>query len=125
MNVLVLTSEGQGKRKNDFISGNEGEVARFASECDGEAVDGKCGCRRSMAGIETNKMSTTMKVVDLPLTVDEFYAKIRKNYEEAWGMTGPEYDADIIRDAAELLRIAKCFPVGSIVEKRGNKFQTR
>ena len=39
----------------------EGELVRFATECDGERVDGRCGCRRSMTGMSTLKATTTVR----------------------------------------------------------------
>ena len=55
MKILVGTTETQGRRKNDFCYTKEGEVLCFHLECDGETVDGSCGCKRSMSGVDTNK----------------------------------------------------------------------
>jgi hypothetical protein len=59
MKVFVSTKDGQGIRNNDFSWTNEGELVKFALECDGEKIDGKCGCRRSMSGFDTHKATTT------------------------------------------------------------------
>ena len=57
MKMLVATKETQGKRRNDFCWATEGELVRFAFQCDGEAVDGRCGCRRSFCGLDSHKAS--------------------------------------------------------------------
>lgn len=54
MKVMVATREGQGFRENDFSWTKENELVGFTSECDGETIDGNCGCRRSMSGFDTH-----------------------------------------------------------------------
>ena len=50
MKLLVATTKTQGQRKNDFCWVPEDEIVQFAFVCDGEKIDGSCGCRRSMSG---------------------------------------------------------------------------
>jgi hypothetical protein len=126
--VLVATKETQGERKNDFFFANEGELVGFCSECDGGGVDDKCGCHRSMSGFESNKATTTMKVVEMNITKDEFAKKLRESLEKSgWLklMTKKEADAWVKEDTDVLLVAIDPFPVGSIVEKRGDKIQSR
>ena len=128
MKVLVATGETQGQRSNDFNWCREGEPVKFGSECDGEAFDGQCGCRRSMAGVESNKSTSTMKVVWLDLTRDELADMLRDNYKKAgwYKLMGPEGAEERIQsEVTELLRMAADFPVGCMVEKRGNTLQVR
>jgi hypothetical protein len=123
MNVLVATKETQGARKNDFNWCNEGELVRFAFECDGETVDGHCGCKRSMAGIDSQKATTTMKVVDMNITRQKLIELIRKSQERAgWGIEVQEMAEE---DVNELTRIANFFKAGDVLERRGNKFGHR
>ena len=129
MKVLVATNEGQGKRKNDFFHADEGELVRFGSECDGEAVDGRCGCRRRMTGMATNKGTTTMKVIDLPnLTEEDFKAQIEGSLRASgWlSIMKPEAaEKHVADEAAQLKGMAEFFPIGVVLEKRGIKFQVR
>ncbi len=128
MKVLVATKETQGWRKNDFSWADEGELVKQGSECDGEAVDGACGCRRAMVGVKTGKATTTMKVVEMDITREAFTETIRQSqkaggwYDEK-DVEGAEVWVKEIAD--EMIRLAEYFKLGSIVEKRGAKFQTR
>ena len=128
MKVLVATGEAQGQRSNDFNWCREGEPVKFGTECDGEAVDGQCGCKRSMAGVESNKSTTTMKVVWMDLSRDELADMLRDNYKRAgwYKLMGPEGAEERIQsEVTELLRMASDFPVGCVVEKRGDTLQIR
>ena len=128
MRILVATKEGQGQRRNDFCHAREGEIVVFGSECDGETVDGSCGCRRAMVGSLSLKSTTTMKVVDMPHAEFRIRTAIRRRMERGgWDklMTPEEIAEEVEADARELLRLAAAFPVGMIVERRGNQFQER
>jgi hypothetical protein len=124
MKVLVATTQKQGQRKSDFAHATEGEFVSFAMECDGESVDGRCGCRRSFAGFVSHKATTTAMVVEMDLTEAQFVAAYKESMTSAgWGayMTDDEF----VRDARELLNLAKKVPVGTVIEKRGVNIQTR
>ena len=101
---------------------DEGEPVRFALECDGETVDGHCGCRRSMAGMLTQKATTTMRVQRLPITREQFVDMLKASHAKAgW----PTVDDSLYHDADELLRLAAAFPTDAIVERRGTNMQSR
>lgn len=128
MKVLVATSETRGQRKNDFGHATDGEIVMFGSECDGEPVDGRCGCRRAMIGVDSHKATTTMKVVDMPtLTQDGLTERVHAALKA--GGWGRDDEAGLRKwaqeDAKELARVAAFFTVGFVVEKRGGKFQVR
>ena len=128
MNLLTATSETQGQRTNDFNWCTEGELVKFGMECDGEEVDGSCGCRRSMVGVQCNKATTTMKVIQIEMTRESLTNDLRDNYKEGgwYDLMGAESaEKSIRREVEDLIRLSDSFPVGSIVEKRGNKFQVR
>ena len=127
MKVLTATKETQGQRRNDFSWTEEGELVRFTCfECD-HAIDGKCGCRRSMAGTKSSKATTTMKVVDSPMSRESFEDKLARSLAEAGWLRGDRKKADkwVRDDTDELLRIADTFDVGDIVEKRGSQIKLR
>lgn len=127
MKILVSTKDGQGLRKNDFCFCNEGELVRFAVACDGEEIDGGCGCRRSMTGVESHTATTTLKVVDLNITPDEYFAKIGGALVAAYGAC---ISADSLRKYAigmtqELMQIADSLPLDVVIEKRGDDILCR
>jgi hypothetical protein len=120
--VLVATRQTQGQRKNDFSWAVDNEPVRFGLECDGEAVDGRCGCRRSFSGMQSNKNTTTARVASLPITRNDFLRMLGESMKVA-GWSFDEKDIQEIAD--ELLMIASRFNEGDIVEKRGNNIQVR
>ena len=129
MKVMVATSQTQGKRNNDFSWTEEGELVKFGMECDGEDVDGKCGCRRSFAGFKTHKAGTTAMVVERDMTREDFFDEMCEALkQEGWYRPDEDFGlsvSDIDEEVDELLNIANGFPVGSVLEKRGNKIQER
>ena len=130
MKVLVATKETQGFRNNDFGHATPGELVKFAFECDGETVDGKCGCRRSMAGVDSGKATTTVKVVEMNISPDDYAQRIiDSDIAAGWGAGTGEEVADFCEavkaSAMDLLRIAADFKVGMVLEKRGNTFRER
>ena len=127
MKVLVATQELQGHRKNDFSHTQDGEIVRFQFECDGEKIDGTCGCRRSMAGTESARSTTTMKVVDMVITKELFQAKIEASLCKDGWITDemPDGQTWAKEEAEELLRVAARFKVGTIIEQRGVYLRAR
>jgi hypothetical protein len=128
MKVFVATKEGQGIRKNDFSWTTEGELVGYAFECDGETVDGNCGCRRSLSGFDSHKATTTFKVSLLSMTEEEYIAKFLESQRKAGWLTDKtdeEGKKVYVATAKALLRIASRFPANRVLEKRGNSIQTR
>ena len=126
--LLVATKDTQGKRKNDFCHAEEGEIVVRGSECDGEAVDGNCGCKRAMCGVKTRKATTTMKVVELDIEPDEVKKQMKESLVKGgWAslMKPKEVDGMVNDSYKENVELAEYFGVGAIVEKRGDTFQKR
>jgi len=125
MKLLTATQKTQGQRSNDFNYCNEDEIVTFGFECDGESVDGRCGCRRAMCGVDSRKSTTTMIVAEVDVDLEEV---VKKSLEAGgWlnGMTEKEITEWVTQDATELRRLGEVFTEGSIIEKRGTKFQVR
>jgi hypothetical protein len=120
MRVLVATTATQGHRSNDFNYCRDGELLRFASVCarDHGNPDGACGCARSWAGVETAKGTTTAVVADKAITVDELAEAVNASY-------GIDLPAEAREEAEEVCRIAGEFPVGAVLEVRGDTIQVR
>jgi len=126
MKVLVATKETQGRRKNDFSWTDEGEFVGFSFECDGERVDGRCGCRRAFSGLHSHKATTTARVVEKEMTVEQYLGIYHKSLISAgWIEEGNPLPLESKGEAMELLRLAATFPTGMVVEKRGDTLQTR
>jgi len=127
MKVLVATKEGQGIRKNDFCWVPEGEIVHFGFECDRdkEGPDGHCGCRRAMVGLECAKATTTMKVAEVPVKRREIVARLKKHYREDWKMKAKEAEKIVKDEMKDLADVVAVFPLGAVIEKRGNVFQMR
>lgn len=130
MNVFVATEKTQGQRASDFCFVPNGELVTFGMVCDGnDAIDGGCGCQRSLTGIKCLKGTTTVEVVECGLKVNELALTIKEGSYDGGGWTKLMGEDDAIKcareDAAELARLAKCFEVGNIIEIRGPTFQAR
>lgn len=122
MKLFICTKEGQGKRKNDFCWTIEGELAIFGIECTGEKVDGSCGCRRSMVGINSRKATTTVKVSDIGLEHEGFKQRIRTSEIKAGFGEPSEERLELMALALE--QEAERWPVGTVLERR-KVFQER
>jgi hypothetical protein len=127
MKVLVSTRETQGFRKSDFCFVPEGELVGFGMECDGEKVDGGCGCRRSMVGLLCMKATTTIAVCESELTEEYLFKKIMEHLEKSgWAaLMKEETEKNAKADLRSLVRLSEIFPSGSIIEKRGTQFMVR
>lgn len=122
MKVLVATRNGQGARKNDFFHATEGELVTIGSQCDGEPIDGPCGCRRSMCGFDSRKATTTFTVKERDISRDDYAAALAESFSDADFRTTA---AEVADEAAELLRIASAFDTDEVLERRGNKVRVR
>ena len=120
MKVLVSTTETQGQRANDFCYVPEGELVKLTIPCDGEAVDGPCGCMRSMTGIDCQRGTTTVKVVARDLTETRYEALLAKSDRAAGRLM-----AGLPTGAGQLLRLAAAYEVGTVLEIRGEIVQNR
>jgi hypothetical protein len=125
MKLLVATKQAQGKRKNDFSFTEENEIVHFAFECDGEKVDGHCGCKRSMSGLMSNRATTTMTVNEVDISKVDLINLLVLHYRDNWKMNENEAIRISRKEAEELVKIGDIFPIGSVVEKRGRTLKIR
>lgn len=126
--LFVSTKQTQGERPNDFSYVPEGELVTFAFECDNEQIDGSCGCRRSMGGVESSGATTTFRVEEVELDEIQLANQIFKGLEKGgWVglMGGASAGRMAYEDARALIATAAQFEVGDIVEKRGDGFVLR
>lgn len=127
--LLVATLRTQGHRDGDFAGCVPGEIVMpHVHACD-EPVDGPCGCRRSLVGVRSFEATTTVEVVDVPMTIDDLCEAVRTALAEA-GLLACVDDADVadrwVADIAwELVQAGARFPVGAVLERRGRALQVR
>lgn len=123
MKVFVATSRTQGRRASDFFFAREGELVGKNDAHDDEPLDGSCGCRRSLGGLETGKSTTTFFVVEAGYGVSELAERIAAARAD-YGDLG--VSAENFRGEAEYIaRAAEQFDAGSVVERRGDEFFVR
>lgn len=133
MKVLVATTKTQGQRKNDFAWARPGELVTYGFECDRETVNGKCGCKRALVGVETRKATTTFVVEDRSdLTVDAIKDRLAKALAAGGWLKGDGSELDRRMLDASLMdwqtlqaQVAAACAVGTVVERRGNRFCRR
>src|ERR1700722_6140373 len=110
MRLLTATSITQGYRVNDFSFCVEGELVHIDPPCaaDRDDPDGRCGCGRSFAGLNSHCATTTAMVRDLDgFTRDDYIEAIRSSLDQqGWDPSTAEDEAD------ELLPIAPGWPEG-------------
>ena len=128
MKILVATKATQGKRTNDFSFATEGEPIMIpVMECDGEPVDGHCGCRRAMAGLESHSATTTVKVVERDLTPRRLELLIRKSWQQAgWAkLVGARIEGYARDEAQRLIRLAQAMRLHGVYGRRGESMEFR
>lgn len=134
LKVLVGTKETQGQRKNDFCFVPEGELVIPPMECDRdrENIDGTCGCRRSMAGIAVRTCTTTFKVAEVAMTEDDYLWRLIESENKSGWLGHPSEGQRFVNCVLstitlgkELLRTAATWPVGTVLEKRGDRILAR
>ena len=112
LKVLVATKETQGRRKDDFCFVPSGEFVKLG-----------LGCDRSLIGFSCNAHTTTIRVVSVELTREQYiHAYIESNKAAGWSVDNV---AAHRADAISLLKIAAAFRTGSVLEYRNGVFITR
>ncbi len=123
--IFVATTETQEQRETDFCFVPEGEIVTLpVMTCTNEHVDGPCGCKRSMSGINTQKATTTMRVDTFDGNLFELDRMIAEAMRKAgWlkGRLGESYESRAYKISCEAAK----FPVGTVVEYREGRFNKR
>jgi len=118
--VLVATQQTQGFRASDFCFVPEGELLYYGVSCDrdGNDPDGPCGCLRSLCGVIGHQGTTTAMVQEVAMSHDTVLARYADAYVDAgftqiWSMVEAMH--------RRLLDLAAAYPVGTIIERRGEE----
>jgi hypothetical protein len=122
MRVLVATTETQGRRGNDFDFCVEGELVTVGLVCaaDEQDPDGGCGCGRAFAGLNSHRATTTAKVKEVELSEDDYVEALRSSLSQQGWPTG-----DVGELADWLAQLVGGWPVGAIIERRGDDIMVR
>ncbi len=125
LKYLVSTHRTQGQRDNDSTSVPDGELVDIPGKSHEDPDDTYCACARSFAGFRSRQATTTAEVVESNMTpvgyIRRFHAMlIDLGYENT-----PALRTDATNDAIELLRVAAQWPVGTVVERRGDEIRVR
>jgi hypothetical protein len=126
MKVFAATAEGQGERSSDFCRTVEGELVIVPFECDADRLvdaDAGCGCRRAVAGIASSRWTTTFRVIELEVTMEEFRELVTATVREHWDGRLDEHHAAVL--AEEVVESAAAFDIGAVLEHRGDQIQPR
>jgi len=122
MAVLVVTHRTQGNRATDFLFADVGELVGITSSRgpDRGRPDRDCGGRRSFTGLESRYCTTTAQVVAQQLTMRQYIEAHLAGLPA--DTTTRAWAAEAARDMA---RIATTFPIGTVVERRGDCIRER
>lgn len=123
---IVATKKTQGMRANDFCFADEGNIAVFGSSCDGGRVDDNCGCLRSMVTPSNAKATTTVEVVTLSYNqLQQATKELIDHYKDGWHMDSSSAASLAKKDLTYNQDLASRFNLGSILEIRSDKIQSR
>jgi hypothetical protein len=127
LKVLVATTRTQGDRPNDFAYTTDGELVDLASTCDADQgrPDGGCGCARAFTGLDSRKGTTTAEIVVRDLTLVQYHNLFHRSLITAGFGDSPDLRHDAYQAADEMTRIAAAWPVGTVVERRGDRIAVR
>ena len=125
MKVFVTTKQTQGQRTSDFCWTPEGEIVKVAMPCDrdSESIDGICGCRRSVVGIESRKGSTTFTVVEK--NISQLVLRKMLYERELQVGYGKEFAKEVVKEGMSFHRLASRFPLETVLELRGETMRIR
>ena len=116
MKVLTATSRTQGQRDNDFHWCIEGELVHFGMVCAADRTDpdGRCGCGRSFAGLNSHRATTTAMVREIEgFTRADYIEAVRSSLEQqGW------CPSTAVAEADELINMVEQWPEGAVAERR-------
>lgn len=127
MKAFVATSETQGTRWNDSMECIEGELVWMLDTCPASErdPDGPCDCGRTFMGMNSEKLTTTVRVRDIPwLTPGNYAAALRACFDaHGWCPCCTRRPVSVFID--ELLDLASDFPAGTVIERRVDDLNVR
>jgi hypothetical protein len=125
LKYFISTHRTQGQRANDFNSIPDLELVDLASKSHDDPDHPICGCARSFVGFDSRQATTTAEIVESDMTTTEYVGRFHAMLLALGFQDTPKLRADAANDATELLRIAAQWPVGTVVERRGDEIRVR
>ncbi|MEV6644358.1 hypothetical protein [Amycolatopsis sp. NPDC051371] len=125
LQYFVSTHRTQGQRSNDSNSIPETEVVDLASKSHDDPDHPICGCARSFAGITSRQTTTTAEIVESETTPLEYIDRFHSALVALGFPDDRDTRADAVNGAVELLLVAARWPVGTVVERRGDEIRVR
>ncbi|WP_410597210.1 hypothetical protein [Amycolatopsis sp. lyj-23] len=125
LKYFVSTHRTQGQRANDFTSVPDVELVDLASKSHDDPDHPICGCARSFVGFDSRQATTTAEIVESDMTPTEYVRRFHAMLLALGFADSPQLRADAANDAMELLRVAAQWPVGTVVERRGDEICVR
>jgi hypothetical protein len=117
MQVLVATTDTQGRLDTDYCWTLDGELVRLPGI---ECANPGCGCSRGWAGLASSRATTTCRVADLALDRHEVLAAFTDALDREGWLAGLD-DRSWVGDwVDEHLALAAAYPVGTILGKQGD-----
>ncbi len=78
-----------------------------------------------MAGLDSGKMTTTMRVENVRMEQTDLIELIKEKLIENWMLPDSDAEKYAREQARWLVHVGASFPLGAVVEKRGNAFSMR
>ena len=128
MKIFVASDNGQGDRKSDYYWLINGEPVMLGFDCDRDRddIDGGCGCRRGVVGMDSAKAGTTFTVEDRNVTVNQYRRMHLEAYiRQGWLKEGDSLPSDLRAACDEWADSARNYYVGDVIERRGDTIQRR
>jgi hypothetical protein len=125
LKYFVSTHRTQGERDNDSNTLPDTEIVDLASLSHEDPDNPYCGCARSFVGITSRQTTTTAEIIESDMTPAEFVDRFHAGLV-AMGFTDTaQLRTDATNDAVGLLLLAAQWPVGTVVERRGDEIRVR
>jgi hypothetical protein len=127
LKVFVATDRTQGRRTSDFHYIDGAELVDLAMACDSDHgdPDGRCGCSRAFTGLASRKGTTTAEVAYRQLSPEQYRNAVHSSLVDAGFPDTDDARQDAVEAADELRRIASSWPVGTVIERRGDTLAVR
>jgi hypothetical protein len=132
MRALVATQATQGRRITDYCLASDHELLTYGPMCSPQGQS-PWKSQLILVGLQSGLPTTTMQVAEVDLTppqyIDAIYSYIQRT---KWMMSDRPRVIGLVpaqilavEIATELLHVAKSYPTGTVLERRGPHYRPR
>ncbi|MFJ9782568.1 hypothetical protein ACIRSS_23505 [Amycolatopsis sp. NPDC101161] len=125
LKYFVSTHRTQGERDNDSNTVPGTELVDIPGKSHEDPDDTYCACARSFVGFISGQATTTAEVAESDMTPVEYIRGFHAKQIALGFKDTPALHASATNDAVHLLLLAACWPVGIVVERRGDEICVR